>query len=65
MTEAVRQDLGPKGIQVAGVHGSFLGTEMTAYVASELKADPAKVAAYTLDEVAAGSLEILADDITR
>ncbi|MGY4929157.1 SDR family oxidoreductase [Streptomyces sp. 900105755] len=65
MTEAVRQELGPKGIQVAGVHGSFLDTEMTAYVPADQKADPAKVAAYTLDEITAGSLEILADDITR
>jgi hypothetical protein len=42
-----------------------MDTDMAANVPADRKTDPAVVAALTLDAVAAGATEILADEVTR
>jgi NAD(P)-dependent dehydrogenase (short-subunit alcohol dehydrogenase family) len=65
MTNVVRQELAPSGIQVAALHVGYMDTDMAGYVAPENKTDPAIVAAAALDGIEAGATEILADDLTR
>ncbi|GAA0986137.1 SDR family oxidoreductase [Acrocarpospora macrocephala] len=65
MTNAVRQQLAPKGIHVASLHVGYMDTDMAASVAPENKVDPAVVAALALDGIASGAAEILADDVSR
>ncbi|GAA0379720.1 short-chain dehydrogenase [Acrocarpospora corrugata] len=65
MTNALRTELAPKGIQVASLHVGYMDTDMAAYVAPENKLDPAVVAALSLDGIANGTPEILADDLSR
>ncbi|KAB2350042.1 SDR family oxidoreductase [Actinomadura rudentiformis] len=65
MTDAVREELEPRGISVSGLHVGFIDTDMTAGMPDVPKADPADVAAQALDGIAKGQPEILADDLTR
>jgi NAD(P)-dependent dehydrogenase (short-subunit alcohol dehydrogenase family) len=65
MTDAVRQELAPKGITVTALHVGYMDTDMAAFVAPEDKVDPAMVAASALDATASGAPEILADELTR
>ncbi|UJW33096.1 SDR family oxidoreductase [Saccharothrix sp. AJ9571] len=65
MTNLVRQQLGPKGIHVAGLHVGYLDTDMAANVPADQKSDPGEVAALALDALAAGEPEIIADDLSR
>ena len=65
LTNATREELAPRGIQVSALHGGYMDTDMAAGVPPEQKTDPAIVAALALDEVAAGRTEIIADDFTR
>ena len=65
MTDAVRDQLGPRGIAVAALHVAYMDTDMAAGIPADQKTDPAIVAALALDAVAAGATEILADDVTR
>jgi NAD(P)-dependent dehydrogenase (short-subunit alcohol dehydrogenase family) len=65
LTDAVRDELRPRGIQVAGLHVAYMDTDMAASVPADQKTDPAVVAALALDAVAAGATEILADEVTR
>jgi NAD(P)-dependent dehydrogenase (short-subunit alcohol dehydrogenase family) len=65
LTDAVREELAPRGIHVAALHVGYMDTDMAADVPAEQKVDPAVVAALALDEVAAGRPEILADELTR
>ncbi|MBB6350493.1 SDR family oxidoreductase [Nonomuraea muscovyensis] len=65
MTHAVRGQLAPKGITVTGLHVGYMDTDMASSVAPDQKTDPALVAAATLDAVASGAPEVLADDLTR
>jgi NAD(P)-dependent dehydrogenase (short-subunit alcohol dehydrogenase family) len=65
MTDVAREELAPKGIQVASLHVGYMDTEMASYVAPENKTDPAVVAALALDGIAEGKPEIIADDFSR
>ncbi|GIM93404.1 SDR family oxidoreductase [Paractinoplanes toevensis] len=65
MTRAVRDELAPRGIEVAALHVGYMATDMAAHVPADQKTDPAVVAALALDGLAEGHPEILADDVTR
>ena len=65
MTRAVRDELAPRGIQVAALHVGYMDTDMAAGVPADQKTDPAVVARLALDGIAEGRPEILADDVTR
>jgi NAD(P)-dependent dehydrogenase (short-subunit alcohol dehydrogenase family) len=65
LTNAVREELAPRGIAVAALHVGYMDTDMAAHVPADQKTDPAIVAALALDGVATGRPEILADDLTR
>lgn len=64
LTNALRLQLAPANIRVAGLHVGFMDTDMTRAVTAP-KLDPAAVAAYAVDQLAAGAYEILADDLSR
>jgi NAD(P)-dependent dehydrogenase (short-subunit alcohol dehydrogenase family) len=65
MTDALRQELAPRGIQVTAVHVGYMDTEMAAFAPANQKTDPAVVAELALDGLLAGEPEVLADDLTR
>ena len=65
LTDAVRDQLAPRSIQVSALHVGYMDTDMAARVPADQKIDPAVVAGIALDAVAAGRPEILADDISR
>jgi NAD(P)-dependent dehydrogenase (short-subunit alcohol dehydrogenase family) len=65
MTDAVREELGPRGIHVAGLHVGYMDTDMAGFVPADQKADPAVVATLALDGLFAGEPEIIADDLSR
>jgi NAD(P)-dependent dehydrogenase (short-subunit alcohol dehydrogenase family) len=65
MSNALREELAPRGITVSALHVGLMDTDMTAGMPTADKTDPADVAAQTLDGIEAGLPEILADDITR
>jgi len=64
MTNALRLELAPRNVRVSAPHVGYMDTDMTAEVEAE-KSDPAAVAKLTLDELAAGSYEILADELSH
>ncbi|MFF2374875.1 SDR family oxidoreductase [Streptomyces xiamenensis] len=64
-TNAVREELAPRGITVSALHVGYMDTEMAAGVPADQKADPARVAAVALAGVEQGGPEILADDVSR
>lgn len=65
MTDAIREELAPRGIHVAALHVGFMDTDMAEFVPTDQKLDPAVVAAQGLDGLFAGEPEILADELTR
>jgi NAD(P)-dependent dehydrogenase (short-subunit alcohol dehydrogenase family) len=65
MTDVLREELADKGIKVAALHVGYLDTDMAADIPAEQKQDPAGVAKITLDGIAAGTTEIIADDFSR
>ena len=65
MTDALRQELAPRGIDVTAVHVGYMDTDMAAFATSDQKTDPAVVAELALDGLLAGAPEVLADDLTR
>jgi NAD(P)-dependent dehydrogenase (short-subunit alcohol dehydrogenase family) len=65
MTDALREELAPRGIHVAALHVGFMDTDMAEFVPDDQKTDPAVVAAQALDGLFAGEPEILADELTR
>jgi NAD(P)-dependent dehydrogenase (short-subunit alcohol dehydrogenase family) len=65
MSDVVRQELAPSGIQVTALHVGYMATDMAAGVPPENKIDPALVAAAALDGVEAGDTEVLADQMSR
>ena len=65
LTDAVRDQLASRGIQVSALHVGYMDTDMAAQIPADQKIDPAVVARLALDAVAAGRLEILADDVSR
>ena len=65
MSDAVRQELAPRGIHVAALHVGFMDTDMAAFAADAQKSDPELVARLALDGLFAGEPEILADELSR
>ena len=65
MTDAVREELAPKGIQVTALHVGYMDTDMVSYIPADQKIDPAVVAKLALDGLFAGEPEVLADDLSR
>ncbi|WP_030381100.1 MULTISPECIES: SDR family oxidoreductase [unclassified Streptomyces] len=65
LTDAVREELAPRGIAVSALHVGYMDTDMADFVPADQKVDPAEVAAQALDGVERGLPEILADDVTR
>lgn len=63
-TDAVREELAPRGITVSALHVGLMDTDMTDGIAAD-KADPADVAAQVLHAVENGLPEVLADEPTR
>ncbi|MBO1332774.1 SDR family oxidoreductase [Streptomyces sp. VRA16 Mangrove soil] len=64
-TDAVREELAPRGIAVSALHVGYMATDMAAGVPDDQKSDPADVAAQALRGIEAGLPEILADDLSR
>ncbi|AWS46325.1 SDR family oxidoreductase [Streptosporangium sp. 'caverna'] len=62
MTNVIRQELAPAGIDVTALHVGYMDTDMADYVDSSDKVDPAWVAGLALDGVQARALEVVADD---
>lgn len=65
LTDAVRDELAPRGIEVAALHVGYMDTDMVSYIPAEQKTDPAVVARLAVDGVLSGATEILADDWAR
>ncbi|AQA05511.1 short-chain dehydrogenase [Mycobacterium sp. MS1601] len=65
MTDAVREELAPKGITVTALHVGYMDTDMVTYIPADQKIDPAVVATMALDGLFAGAREVLADGKTR
>jgi NAD(P)-dependent dehydrogenase (short-subunit alcohol dehydrogenase family) len=65
MTDAIRQELAPRGVHVAALHVGFMDTDMAAHAPADQKVDPSAVAKLALDGLFAGEPEILADDLSR
>jgi NAD(P)-dependent dehydrogenase (short-subunit alcohol dehydrogenase family) len=65
MTDAVRQELAPRGIHVASLHVGYMDTDMAGSVPADQKVDPSAVAKLALDGLFAGEPEILADELSR
>lgn len=64
-TDAVREELAPRGIHVAALHVGFMDTDMADFVPADQKTDPSEVARLALDGLLAGEPEILGDELTR
>lgn len=65
LTDAVRDELYPRGIHVSALHVGYVDTDMVSYIPADQKTDPAAVARLALDGLFAGDREILADVLTR
>jgi NAD(P)-dependent dehydrogenase (short-subunit alcohol dehydrogenase family) len=64
LTNALRLELAEQGTQVSALHVGFMDTDMARHTDAP-KNDPGRVAQLALDGLAAGALEILADDVSR
>lgn len=64
LTNALRQELAGQGTRVSSLHVGYMDTDMTRGVEGP-KADPASIARLALDGIAAGDVEIIADEISR
>ena len=65
MTDAIRQELAPRGIHVAALHLGFMDTDMADFVPADQNVDPSVVAKLALDGLFLADPEILADDLSR
>ncbi|HKV18205.1 MAG TPA: SDR family oxidoreductase [Mycobacterium sp.] len=65
MTDAIREELAPRGIRVAALHVGYMDTDMADFAPDDQKSDPGFVAKLALDGLFAGEPEILADDLSR
>ena len=65
MTDAVREELAPRGIHVAALHVGYMDTDMVSYIPADQKIDPGVVARLALDGLFAREAEILADSVSR
>jgi NAD(P)-dependent dehydrogenase (short-subunit alcohol dehydrogenase family) len=64
MTNALRSELAAHNIRVSGLHVGYMDTDLTAGVDAP-KLDPALIAAFALDQLAAGVPDILADELSK
>ncbi|MGX1543276.1 SDR family oxidoreductase [Streptomyces adustus] len=64
LTNAVRQQLAPRGISVSGLHVGYMDTDMARHVDGP-KADPVDVARAAVGGIASGAVEIVVDDPSR
>ncbi|MGW0413711.1 SDR family oxidoreductase [Streptomyces collinus] len=64
LTNALRQQLAPRGITVSGLHVGYMDTDMARHV-TEPKTDPADVARAAVDGIASEAAEIVVDDRSR
>jgi len=64
MTNALRLNLAPHQVKVAGLHLGFMDTDMTANVKMP-KADPKEIARIAIDGISDEQYEILADELSR
>jgi NAD(P)-dependent dehydrogenase (short-subunit alcohol dehydrogenase family) len=65
LTNVIRQELAPAGIDVTALHVGYMDTDMADYVDPANKVDPAEVAAAALDGIQARSFEVVADAGSR
>lgn len=65
LTDAVREELAPRGVSVSALHVGYMDTDMVSYIPADQKADPAVVARLAVDGLLAGAPEILADQASR
>ncbi|MGU3652379.1 SDR family oxidoreductase [Mycolicibacterium sp. A43C] len=65
LTDAMRDELGPRGVTVTALHVGYMDTDMVNYIPAEQKSDPAAIARQAVDGVLAGANEVLADDTAR
>lgn len=63
-TNALRTDLGPRGVHVVGLHAGFIDTDMIAALDVH-KSAPADIVGHALDGLESGLEEVLADDQAR
>ncbi|HEY3843938.1 MAG TPA: SDR family oxidoreductase [Acidimicrobiales bacterium] len=63
LTNGIRQELAAQGTRVGGLHVGFMDTDLTAGI-DQPKLDPADIARIAVDGIAAGSVEILADELS-
>lgn len=64
-TNAVREELAPRGITVSALHVGYMDTDMAAGAPADQKTAPADVAAQVLHGIENGLPEIIADEVTR
>ena len=64
LTNGLRNELRGQGTQVLALHVGFMDTDMTKGIDAP-KANPGDVVRQTLEALAAGREEVLADDLTR
>lgn len=64
MTNALRLNLAPLNVRVAGMHVAYMDTDMTAGIQAP-KSDPREIARIAIDGVEADQYEILTDETSR
>lgn len=64
ITNALRVELAPKNVSVAGLHVAFMDTDMTAGIDAP-KTSPTDIAKIAIDSIEADLYEIIADDTSR
>ncbi|WP_256704254.1 SDR family oxidoreductase [Paenibacillus sp. FSL R5-0766] len=64
ITNALRLELAPKNVNVAGLHVAFMDTDMTAGIDAP-KTSPTDIAKIAIDSIEADLYEIIADDTSR
>ena len=65
MTDSVRDELAPKGIDVTALHVGYMDTDMVSYIPADQKVDPGVVAKLALDGLFSGEREVLADKLSK
>ncbi|MGQ4480107.1 SDR family oxidoreductase [Streptomyces sp. SAS_276] len=65
LSDAIREELAPRGIAVSALHVGYMDTDMAAGVPADQKVAAADVAAQALDGIESGLPEILADETSR
>jgi NAD(P)-dependent dehydrogenase (short-subunit alcohol dehydrogenase family) len=64
LTNALRLELAEQNTLVTALHVGWMDTDMASHVTGP-KSDPANIAKLALDAVAAGEVEVVADDVSR